>query len=343
MKTIESSLFFVGELYTHEEIYQKLHVGNAGGVRFAVSSTGETIRGVLFTSVPESRIASENPYHDRIENNILVYTALGQSGDQGFGGMNQRLLNQDKASYPLYCFKLICSRRNKSFGVKRWQFLGLLSYVRHYKEHQLDVHKQIRTVCIIEFDILSEFDKISINTERTLFKTLSLNHFTREKPSTEDKELASTHHLIADISPKKLETIRFSMLSLHPKRFEDLVHVALEKTGFTEVSTTRYSQDGGIDVNAFVSESVWPIQRLQLQVQAKRWLHTVGRKEIAELRGSLSPNARGTLITTSFFSKSALVEANAPNKLPIVVIDGYDFARIVNNLDIQIPVDISGS
>lgn len=336
MSELDTTLFSVGKLYAHEEIYRKLHVGNAGGVRFATTTDGRTTRGVLFTSVPEGRVSYENPYHDRLENNVLVYTAQGKSGEQGFGGINQRLLRQENEPYPLYCFQLICSRRNKSYGTKRWKFLGLLSHIRHYKEQQLDISGKSRTACIVEFDLLSDFNEISIETEQTLFQNLYQDNLTKERLSNDDKELVHTQYLNSNIPPEKLEAIRFSMLSLHPKGFEELIRIALEKTGFENVFTTRYSQDGGIDVNACVAESFWPLQRLLLQVQAKRWMHAVGRKEIAELRGSLCPHARGALITTSFFSKSALVEANSPEKLPIVTIDGYDFARIVNRLGINV-------
>ncbi len=337
MKDAPTIIFSVGGLYTHEEIFRSLRVGNVGGVRFATAKTGKTIRGVLFTSVPEGRIAYENPYHDRIENNVLVYTAQGKSGEQGFGGMNQRLLRQEKEPYPLYCFQLVCSRRNQSFGNRRWKFLGMLSYVRHYKEQQLDVAGKSRTACIVEFDLLSSFHEISTDTEEVLFRSLFIENSNREQRNNDDKEIANTRNLDSGIIPEKLESIRFSMLSLHPRGFENIVRVALERAGFENVFTTRYSQDGGIDVNAFVSDSFWPLRNLLLQVQAKRWIHAVGRKEIAELRGSLGPYARGALITTSFFSKSALNEANSPEKLPIVTIDGYDFARIVDKLGITIP------
>jgi restriction endonuclease Mrr len=46
-----------------------------------------------------------------------------------------------------------------------------------------------------------------------------------------------------------------------------------------------------------------------VQVQAKRWLHSVGRKEVAELRGSLQPFAKGAVVTTSHFSRAAINEA----------------------------------
>ena len=66
-----------------------------------------------------------------------------------------------------------------------------------------------------------------------------------------------------------------------------------------------------------------------VQVQAKRWLHSVGRKEVAELRGSLQQFARGVVITTSHFSKAAISEANEEGKNPIGLIDGYKLSTVV--------------
>ena len=75
------SAFRVGEKYTHEEVYRGLSVGNAGGIRPCIRGSGDLRRLVVMTSVPTSRILSENPYHDRVEGSVLVYTAAGREGD----------------------------------------------------------------------------------------------------------------------------------------------------------------------------------------------------------------------------------------------------------------------
>ena len=62
---------------------------------------------------------------------------------------------------------------------------------------------------------------------------------------------------------------------------------------------------------------MWALGDWLVQIQAKRWIHTVGRKEVAELRGSLQPFARGTIVTTSHFSKAALTESREHGKSPI--------------------------
>jgi restriction system protein len=71
-------------------------------------------------------------------------------------------------------------------------------------------------------------------------------------------------------------------------------------------------------------------------VQAKRWLHSVGRKEVAELRGSLRPFARGVVLTTSHFSKAAINEACEQGKNPIALIDGFRLSKVVLDERFQI-------
>ncbi len=39
-----------------------------------------------------------------------------------------------------------------------------------------------------------------------------------------------------------------------------------------------------IDVNAHASQFQWPIEGLRIKAQLKRWLHTIGRREVAEPR-----------------------------------------------------------
>jgi restriction endonuclease Mrr len=132
-----------------------------------------------------------------------------------------------------------------------------------------------------------------------------------------------------------IELTRRSLLALSPERFEHVVKEALQATGFERVSVTRYSGDGGIDVNAFAAASLWPFFGNALQVQAKRWLHTVGRTEVAELRGSLDPHSHGAIVTTSFYSKAAIAEAAAPAKNPIVLVNGLEFSAILARLGLE--------
>jgi restriction endonuclease Mrr len=161
----------------------------------------------------------------------------------------------------------------------------------------------------------------------------------RDRSEVEDREIVAATAATGSESDKevatRIEQVRSRLLGVAPERFEYLIKDLLTQTGFESVSVTKYSQDGGIDVNALAGQEMWPIRRLHLQIQAKRWLHTVGRKDVAELRGSLQPFARGAVVTMSHFSRAAMLEANESGKNPIVLVDGYQFATVVDALKLK--------
>ena len=166
-----------------------------------------------------------------------------------------------------------------------------------------------------------------VNQKRDFETSRQLLSSSRENSQTDDdRELSVSECNRYD--PVEVEARRRTLLALSPENFEHLVKDVLVGSGFDRVTVTSFQQDGGVDVNAMSGASMWPINELLIQVQAKRWLHTVGRREVAELRGSLQPFARGALVTTSHFSKAAITEAAAPGKSPIVLVDGYLFSTI---------------
>ena len=66
----------VGQLYSNEEIFKSLGLSNAGGIR-TCSRNGTVTRAAVMTSLQGLHGAGENPYHDRLENGVLIYTAAG--------------------------------------------------------------------------------------------------------------------------------------------------------------------------------------------------------------------------------------------------------------------------
>ena len=95
-------VFEVDQLYSNQELYASLGVGNAGGVRSKVRSGGTVERLVVLSSVPEARYRNENPYHDRLENDILIYTGAGKTGEQSISGPNARITQQLDHDFPIY-------------------------------------------------------------------------------------------------------------------------------------------------------------------------------------------------------------------------------------------------
>jgi len=317
--------FAVGEFYSNDDIIA-LGVGNAGGIRPSTNPDGSVNRVVLLTAVPSAKNDAENPYHDRIENDILIYTGKGLRGDQEPTGVNKRLIEQLDKRFPIWCFEQGFSRRSKAVGKNRWKFLGLLSLIRYHRESQLDIAGELRDVWLFEFDIATDMGPVSLDSDAALAPVLFQRSL--DKRANDPSELV-VEGAGTDPDSSPVERLRSWLLTQHPQRFEFIVKQALEATGYTDVGVTRYSQDGGIDVVASFGEFGWPVRDWLIQVQAKRWLHTVGRKEVAELRGSLAANGLGCMITTSHFSKVAIAEATEPGKSPITLLNGREFSRLL--------------
>ncbi len=330
--------FAVGGRYSNEEIQAALGVGNTGGVRVRRDDAGSVARLVLTTSLPDAKQLIENPYHDRIEGDTLIYTGAGRDGDQTLAGVNKRIPQQVANDFPIFGFLQIGSRRNTNIGLKRWEFLGLLEYVRHYQEQQIDVRGQSRQVWMFELRIHRQPELITVTQDQEISRAVLAASRTAAASGPDDREIVvPAVALQQPDNSHEIERVRRKLLALAPQDFEYLIKDVLVASGFDGVSVTRYSQDGGIDLNAFVGQAVWPLSGLHLQVQAKRWLRTVGRGEVAELRGSLEPWARGSVITTSYFSRAAIKEADGAGKLPIVLVDGTLLSKMIHERDIRIP------
>jgi len=318
----------VGRLYSNEEIFKSLKVGNAGGIR--VSLTDKAIlRAVVMTSVQSLHAAGENPYHDRLEGDILIYTAAGKLGQQTLAGMNSRLIEQRKFNFPIHGFSLVASRRNKSVGPKHWKYLGLLEYLRHYPDTQLDADGEVRRVWLFEFKIHNEQEVLPIAQDVAIASQVLVASRQRTLNTSDDDEI-----VVANARPQiehveRIEQVRGRLLAMEPRNFEFFIKDLLLHCGFSDVCVTRFTADGGVDVNARTGGRIWIFEDTLVQVQAKRWLHSVGRKEVAELRGSLEQFAKGAVVTTGHFSKAAINEASGEGKNPIALIDGFRLATIV--------------
>jgi HJR/Mrr/RecB family endonuclease len=327
----------VGQRYSNEEIFKSLKVSNAGGIRLSLQDK-VVLRAVIMTSAQDFHGAGENPYYDRLEGDILTYTAAGKLGQQTLAGVNNRLIEQKTFNFPIHGFVLVASRRDVSVGPKRWRYLGLLEYLRHYPDTQLDADGKVRKVWLFEFMIHSEQQILPLSIETTVSNQMLIASRLRAVNDSGDDEVVheSAHQQTENIA--RIEHVRGKLLGMDPKNFELFIRDLLLHCGFLDVCVTKFSADGGVDVNARTGGRIWIFENTLVQIQAKRWLHSVGRKEVAELRGSLQPFARGAVITTSHFSKAAINEASEEGKNPIALIDGLRLSKVV--LDDQFPLAI---
>lgn len=327
----------VGQLYSNEEIFRCLKVSNAGGIRFSLQGKA-VLRAAIMTSVQDFHAAGENPYHDRLEGGILTYTAAGKLGQQTLAGTNNRLTEQRTLNFPIHGFVLVASRRDRSVGPKRWKYLGLLEYLRHYPDTQLDTNGKVRQVWLFEFKIHDEQQLLPLSLEMVISNQVLTESRMRRAHNSDDDEIIDERNPQKPDNIQRIEHVRGKLLAMEPKKFEFFIKDLLLHCGFSDVCVTRFSADGGVDVNARAGRRIWIFENTVIQVQAKRWLHSVGRKEVAELRGSLRPFARGAVITTSHFSRAAINEATEEGKNPISLIDGFSLSKVVLEEEFRLTV-----
>lgn len=121
---------------------------------------------------------------------------------------------------------------------------------------------------------------------------------------------------------------------LHPRQFELLIGQLLGAIGFEDVVVSKYSGDGGIDVDATLT--VGGVTRVRTAVQVKRYKKNVPGSTVRELRGGLMTDQRGLIITTAGFTKDAIAEASADGKTPISLIAGEKLVQLLSEHQIGV-------
>jgi len=317
--------FKVGETYTNDQIRFSLDLENLGGIRPSLDSNGVVRHVAIMTAAEDSgRLSAENPYHDRIEGNILIYTAQGREGDQALTGRNKRLIEQYSVPTPFFGFTNI--------GRQTYRFLGLLELLRHYQENQADKKGALRKVWLFEFRIHDQPDVVPIENAQAISASLLAESGRNTPLGSLEREVAHLPHgrqEVGEAEPVEVEAVRVRLFQFTPYGFEHFIKLVLERSGFVRVSVTKASGDGGIDVDAYVDEKNEFFAGTHVQAQVKRWRHAVGSPEINSFRGALSTTAKGVFVTTSHFTRAALVEARHDSKPSIALVDGDKLAGIV--------------
>ena len=119
------------------------------------------------------------------------------------------------------------------------------------------------------------------------------------------------------------------LYSMDPFQFEFLIADLLKEIGYENVEVTRRSGDKGIDVMANLTMD--GITDVKTIIQAKRFKagNNISGKVITQLRGSAEVDQRGLVITTSDFTKDAVNESKAPNKMPVSLVNGNKLINLL--------------
>ncbi|MCY3977405.1 MAG: restriction endonuclease [Chloroflexi bacterium] len=147
-----------------------------------------------------------------------------------------------------------------------------------------------------------------------------LKHLQRASGSDEGSALG-----VQLLANQKNSTVRRQLAeylqTMDPTRFEHLIKWLLEEMGYQNVEVPGGSNDKGVDV---VGDITLGISSVREVIQVKRWKDKVNRPVLDQLRGSLHyfEAVRGTIITTSGFTKGTKESAFLPGVAPITLIDG---------------------
>ena len=128
-------------------------------------------------------------------------------------------------------------------------------------------------------------------------------------------------------------TLREYISAMDPIAFQWLVRALLIKLGYTDVTVSKASGDGGVDVRATLVGN--GIARIRTCIQVKRQ-QSVGAPVVQNIRGSLSAHEAGLLVTSGQFTSGAIAEANDSQKLPITLINGAQLLELLMKHEIGV-------
>lgn len=123
------------------------------------------------------------------------------------------------------------------------------------------------------------------------------------------------------------------LLSLPPAGFERLAQRLLREAGFTQVTVTGQSGDGGID--GYGTLQINHLVSFKVLFQCKRYAKSVSSPEVRDFRGAMAGRAdKGIVITTGTFTAEARKEASRDGVPPIELIDGDRLINMLESLEI---------
>lgn len=126
------------------------------------------------------------------------------------------------------------------------------------------------------------------------------------------------------------------LLQLSPEGFERLAQRMLREAGFTNVTVTGKSGDGGIDGMGTYRLS---LVSFPVYFQCKRYKGTVSAGTVRDFRGAMAGRGeKGLLITTGSFTRDAQAEAARDGAPPVELIDGDRLCDLLKQYGLGVEV-----
>ena len=147
--------------------------------------------------------------------------------------------------------------------------------------------------------------------------------------SPEEQVPEGTGALSHDYNERLLELLR----SLPPEGFERLAQRLLREAGFTQVTVTGRSGDGGIDGHGTLQ--INPLVSLHVLFQCKKYSKAIVPSHVRDFRGAMTGRTdKGIIITTGTFTAEARREAMRDGAPPIELIDGQKLVDMFQKLEL---------
>ncbi len=124
---------------------------------------------------------------------------------------------------------------------------------------------------------------------------------------------------------------------LSPSEFEKLCQRILREAGFTQVTVTGKSGDGGIDGRGVFK--MGGLLSFHVIFQCKRYKGSVSSQQIREFKGTMSGrDDKGLFITTGTFTREAKQEASRDGSIQIDLVDGEELVNKMKELRLGVDV-----
>lgn len=250
-------------------------------------------------------------YNDLIEPTFIVLQNLGGSGNNEdilSGIISYLNLESDIVDIP--------HKDSSSLTELSYQAAWARTYMRLYGVIQNSAR------CI--WTVTPEYAKVESINAKKIVSSIHKN----QKAQKENPVLATPISEKSEFEePQEVQPWRKQLShilqTMDPYGFERLSQRILRESGFSHVTVTKKSGDGGIDGTGKLK--INGIFSFNVAFQCKRYSGVVGASFVRDFRGSLTTDIeKGVLITTGTFSKSAKEEASNPGKQQIDLIDGEE-------------------
>lgn len=165
-----------------------------------------------------------------------------------------------------------------------------------------------------------------INNSSSKFKKVGRGMFALKKQTESAKSpLLAIQNQNELVKMKLIEKIQ----EMDPFQFEYLTAELLRKIGYENVTVTKRSGDKGIDVIGNLT--VGGLTNVKTVIQVKRYKtgNNISGKYITQLRGTAEVDQRGLIITTSDYTKDAINESKATNKMPVALVNGNKLIELL--------------